>query len=285
MYLLRMNEPFFLKLARKIKIPFLRKWLLRYLFKKEQLHLQNIHSFKKDKFFIYQVNNFFIPNESLVEKISYEMQFQKCRNESLFAYVPEKGNTIIDIGAGLGEETIHYSHLAGETGRVISIEANPMVFEILNKTILLNKLANVASHNIAIYQQKGMVNLAEDKTSYEAFYVTPEKDKAANNIPANRLDDFFTEQKISRVDLLKVNIEGGERFVINTLGPEQLLMIRHVAIACHDFRYRREGNEFFKTKDLVIQFLGQNGFDIQTRHTDIEYINDWVYGTNKFYLI
>ena len=277
-----MSEPFLLKLARKIKISFLRKLLLRYLFKKAQLDLQNFHSFNKGKFFIYQVNNFFIPNESLVDKISYEMQFRKCRNESLFAYVPEKGDTIIDIGAGLGEETIYYSQLAGKTGKVIAVEANPSVFEILNKTILLNKLTNVTSHNIAIYQQKGKVNLAKDSASYEAFYITTEKNNAANNIPAERLDDFLREQKISRIDLLKANIEGGERFVINTLDPEQLLMIRHVAIACHDFRYRKEANEFFKTKELVIQFLRKSGFDIQTRHTDIEYLNDWVYGTNKF---
>jgi FkbM family methyltransferase len=258
---------------------------MRSLFKKQGLHLQNFYSLNKDRFFIYQVNDHFIPNELLVDKISYEAQFEKCRNESLFAYMPRKGDCIIDIGAGLGEETIYYSHLAGENGNVLAIEANPDVFEVLNNTIRLNKLPNVTSYNIAIYDQNTKINLAEDKGSYEAFYVTEEKNNVVKNIPATRLGDFLRDQKIKRIDLLKVNIEGGERFITDTLGPEHLRMVRHVAIACHDFRYRREGNDFFKTKELVIQFLQQNGFEIQTRSTDTEYLNDWVYGTNKFSLI
>jgi len=269
------------KLARKIRLPFVRKRLLRKLFKRHGLKLQDIYTFNDDQFYIYKVNDFFIPNEMLVEEISYQSQFEKCRNESLFAYTPARGDTILDIGAGLGEETIYYSHLVGEPGQVYALEANPKVFEVLKKTIELNKLSNVSPDNVAIFSENGRVKLAGDQHSYEAIYVT-EPDSSSPSIPAVRLDHFIAEKRIKKIDLLKINIEGAERFIVDTLQPAQLLAIRHVAIACHDFRFHREGNAFFKTKELIIRFLQQNGFEIQIRNTETDYINDWVYGINKF---
>ncbi|HQV59851.1 MAG TPA: FkbM family methyltransferase [Chitinophagaceae bacterium] len=275
-----MSNNLILRLARKIKIPFIRKGLLRFLFKKNGLHLQQLYSFNHDKFFIYQVNNHFIPNEALTTFISYETQSDKCRNESLFAYQPQEGDTIIDLGAGLGEETLYYSHLVGHTGKVISVEANPAVFEVLQKTITLNGLSNVSSFNMAVFSDNGTTSLSVNDPSYEAAFITKDTKKAIN-IPASRMDSFLEKQKIEKISLLKANIEGAERYIIDTLTAQQVSKIRHIAIACHDFRYLREGNDFYKTKKLVIDFFTKNGFEISTRQTGIDYLDDWVFGTNK----
>ncbi|MBK8142713.1 MAG: hypothetical protein IPK57_18205 [Chitinophagaceae bacterium] len=108
-----------------------------FLFKKNGLELQHIYSFNNDQFFIYGVNNHFIPNESFTAFISYETQLEKCKNESLFTYQPRRGEIVLDLGAVLGEETLYYSQLVGHKGRVLAIEANPAVFEVLKKLLRL----------------------------------------------------------------------------------------------------------------------------------------------------
>ena len=277
-----MSQHLILRLARKIKMPFVRKGLLRYLFKKRGLRLQQFYSFGHGRFFIYQVNNHFIPNESFTASISYETQLDKCKNESLFAYLPQNGDTIIDLGAGLGEETLYYSHLVGDTGKVISVEANPAVFEVLQKTITLNKLSNVSSLNTAIFSENGTINLSANEPSYEAAFITKDNKGESFAVPASRMDSLIENQKTEVISLLKANIEGAERYIIDTLTAEHVSKIKHIAIACHDFRYLREGNEFYKTKKIVIDFFTKNGFEISTRQTGIDYLDDWIYGTNKF---
>ncbi len=276
-----MNKALLLKIARKINILSIRKRVLGFLFKKNGLELQHIYSFNNDQFFIYGVNNHFIPNESFTAFISYETQLEKCKNESLFAYQPRRGDIVLDLGAGLGEETLYYSQLVGHKGRVLAIEANPAVFEVLKKTIALNKLSNVSIFNMAVFEKNGTINLSAGYPSYEAGSVTKENNRNTVTIPAIRIDSFLEKQKTERIDFLKANIEGAERYIISTLTTMQVSKIRHIAIACHDFRYHREDNEFYKTKELVISFFAKNGFDIQTRQTGIDYLDDWVYGTDK----
>lgn len=251
---------------------------LKHLFKKEKLTLQNFYSFYNDRFFIYKINNVFIPTEAIFWPISFETQLKKCQNESLFEYVPKQGDCVIDIGAGLGEETFLFAKLVGNAGKVISIEPHPDVYQVLYKTISFNNFSNVTTLNMAISDKEGTISLSDSQSSYETTSVIKNKTTGALQVKANTIGNILSAKHIEHIDLLKVNIEGAEQFILESLSREQINSIRHIAIACHDFRYRKEGNEFFKTKELVIKFLSENSFEIQTRSTGIDYLDDWVYG-------
>lgn len=43
----------------------------------------------------------------------------------IFDYAPKDGDVIIDIGAGVGTETLIYSMMTGKNGKVFAIEAHP----------------------------------------------------------------------------------------------------------------------------------------------------------------
>ena len=59
-----------------------------------------------------------------------------------------------------------------------------------------------------------------------------------------------------------------------------LKRIKHLAISCHDFRFRQGESEFFKTKQIVVDFLTCNNFKISTQHSSVSMVDDYVYGTN-----
>ena len=197
-----------------------------------------------------------------------------------YAYQPLPGDIVIDIGAGLGEETLVFSELVGEKGKVFSIEANPGVFKILQEVITLNELSNVHAYNIAINEEDQPVIINDENESYLSGSLTKRADTntEAYKVPGYTMNRFVEENKIERIDLLKVNIEGAERFVISTI-EKVLPLVKNFAIECHDFRYAKEGNEFFRTRDLVVSFLKMHGYTIVSQQTGTPYIDDWVYAS------
>ncbi|MDZ4792708.1 MAG: FkbM family methyltransferase [Bacteroidota bacterium] len=275
-----MDKQFFINVAAKIKYRSFRKLWISYFFKKHGLKLQYFESFRQDRFFMYKVENIYLPSELFEWAISFDILLKKAREESLYFYEPQKGDTIIDIGAGLGEEALVYGNLTGDKGKVFSIEANPAVFEMLQKTVDLNRHNQTKVFNLAIFNKNGKVDIEDDRSSYQTKHIK-EISPVEKGIPAVTMDTFITSNLIDRIDFLKSNIEGAERFIIESIKPEQIQKVRNIAIACHDFRYEKEGNDFFRTKQLVTDFLAQHGFEIKSRNTGFAYLDDWIYGTNK----
>jgi predicted RNA methylase len=64
---------------------------------------------------------------------------------------PKKIDTVVDIGAHLGRYSLISSNRVGKEGKVISIEANPLVLEKLKKNLELNQLTNTSSLNYAVF--------------------------------------------------------------------------------------------------------------------------------------
>ncbi len=191
-------------------------------------------------------------------------------------YTPREGDTIIDIGAGLGVDVAVFSRSVGPRGRVLAIEAHPGTFALLRRVSSLNRWDNVRLVNSAVMDGPGTVQLS-GPSGDEASTVGPVFDAtAACSVRAESLDALVANAGIERIDLLKMNIEGAEKFAIRGM-DRTIARTRHVAIACHDFR-RRE-SDFYVTRDQVIAFLREHGFDIVVRDDDSRpYVRDHVHG-------
>jgi FkbM family methyltransferase len=56
---------------------------------------------------------------------------------------PKPGDTIVDIGAGRGEDDLAFSQAVGPTGKVLAVEAQPRSFRMLKAFCEVNDLRNV----------------------------------------------------------------------------------------------------------------------------------------------
>jgi hypothetical protein len=73
------------------------------------------------------------------------------------------------------------------------------------------------------------------------------------------VDPPSEQLQLAPIDFLKMNIEGAERLAI--LGMKHALRrVRHLCVACHDFRADRSEGEHYRTRDVVIEFLKQQGY-------------------------
>jgi FkbM family methyltransferase len=268
-----MQDRFKIKIARRL--PFLRAAIMRGIYRSRDPQLDELISYAGGRFFHYRFGKDYVPAEGLRADLSMNSLLEKCRNESLWHYQPGPCDTIIDLGAGLGEEALAYSRYIADTGRIYSIEAHPRVYEVLCRTIALNRLNNCLPLLGALCPDGKVARIRESGDSYEAGFISGD----GIEVPSISLAGLIASEK--RIDLLKANIEGAERFLVEQLAPEHTRKVRHVAVACHDFRANKEGNEFFRTRQLVRDFLAEQDFEIFSRDTGTDYLDDWIYASNK----
>lgn len=196
----------------------------------------------------------------------------------MYQYRPSEGDTIVDVGAGTGWETLLFSKSVGRSGRVISIEAHPRTFRCLSRMCEKNQLDNVTLVQAAVGDQEREVQIS-DSEEHESNGII--RVRSGIRVPGTTLDHIFQSLRLSQVDFLKMNIEGAERLALSGMG-EMAQKTKNVCISCHDFLADEGGPNELRTKADVIRFLEQNGFAVFVRDSDGRCtVRDYVYGSNK----
>lgn len=177
-------------------------------------------------------------------------------------YEPKAGDTVVDIGAGIGTDVFYFSPILGKAGKILAVEANPSTHKLLTKTCEWNGLGNVLCRQFAIVDRRGDV-MIEDGDYHEANAVVTNKTVAGESVMVQgiTLDALLKEEDISRIDLIKMNIEGAESAAVDGM-EEALGMARFVSIACHDFRADAGEGDFFRTRKKIETVLLKHGFSL-----------------------
>jgi len=196
----------------------------------------------------------------------------------MYQYHPSEGDTVVDVGANSGWETLFFSRSVGMSGRVISIEAHPRTFRCLSRMCEKNRLENVTLVQAAVGDQEREVQFS-DSDDHEANRIIGVG--SGIRVAGTTLDCISRSLRLSRVDFLRMNIEGAERLALFGMG-EMAQRTKKVCISCHDFLADEGGPNEFRTKADVITFLKQNGFAVLLRESDPRCtVRDTVYGLNE----
>jgi len=191
---------------------------------------------------------------------------------------PRPGDTIIDVGAGIGEETVVFARRVGDAGRVVAIEAHPQTFACLQETVRRSGLRNVTAIFCAVADSDGTATISSGDDHLANSLVAADD---GVRVPARSLDSLAAELGLGRVDFLKMNIEGAEALAVrgmSAIAPR----LRQLAISCHDFRADHGDSEGFRTKMQVRAALERFGFRIETRPDSPEdWLRDYLYGRRE----
>jgi FkbM family methyltransferase len=219
-------------------------------------------------------------NATFVSRTLHTMSYEEVKRQVLdqwcWEYTPAPGDTIIDVGAGIGEEAVIFSHLVGEKGHVVCIEAHPDTFACLKETIRRSHLTNVTAVQCAIADFNGQLNISSANNHLASSVITSENDSV--QVLAKTLDTLLSELKISNVNFLKMNIEGAERLAVKGMHSSARCM-KSVVISCHDFLADYEAYEAIFTKNEVRSALEELGFSVSSRDNHpLPWIRDYLYG-------
>ena len=172
------------------------------------------------------------------------------------------GNVCIDVGAHAGYFAIHMACLAGKRGSMVAFEPVPVNFDILQKNIALNSLANVRLEPMGVSAHAGTLQFTLD--SHQEFPKTGTITGHASggrlkvmDVPTCTLDSYFAET--GRVpDLLLIDVEGAKLDVLK--GAEAILKTGRprLLIELHDWdsSKRDEASEFLSTLGYQRTIIG-----------------------------
>lgn len=210
---------------------------------------------------------------------SYKYLLKMLEDTYNYHYVPKDGDCVLDIGAGLGEEVVVYSQLVGSSGKVYAIEASESVYRGLKYMVEENGFTQTSIFNAAIYKSVGKIKIEDNPHNYLVNTISEDDGDQTNEmVKSVTLDHFVKSNSISRIDFLKCNIEGAEKYLIEGMS-DSVHLIKNMCISCHDFRARNGDGEFYITKEMVRRYLIKNGFSVSARATGNTMIDDLLYGT------
>jgi FkbM family methyltransferase len=127
------------------------------------------------------------------------------------------GATFLDVGAHAGVFTMLGSRFVGSTGRVVSFEPSHRERARLEEHISLNRLANVTVVPKAVAGRSGTTTLRVAVSEYGGlntlgtrFAYDGVETAAEVTVDVTTLDEFVFDAGLSRVDAIKLDIEGAE---------------------------------------------------------------------------
>ena len=126
-----------------------------------------------------------------------------------------EGDLYVDIGANVGYFSLLASRCVGNTGQVISVEADPVTFAALNKNLELNGCLNVSARNVAATATACRIEMTRSdphNSGCNAITVGT----GEGGIEGLSFRDIVRED-LSRVRFIKIDIEGSEEPILDAI--------------------------------------------------------------------
>lgn len=184
---------------------------------KEAEHLTGFNWLVRGRHGIYVAND----NDIYVGRaLIHYGEFSELEWALLRAYC-QPGDTVIEVGAHIGAHTVSLSKAVGPQGRVVAIEPQPAMFQALCANLALNCLANVEAHQCGCGRAAGTMSVPlidyASEGNFAAISLGPRNDTGLSQpVPVRPLDDVVAGH--SRVDLIKIDVEGMEAEVLAGAG-------------------------------------------------------------------
>ena len=137
-------------------------------------------------------------------------------------------SVVLDLGANRGRFSQKVINRFGS--RCYAVEASTPIYAALKDT------ERIRNFHYAIMGHNGQVAMFTDDNELASTTRQGKASQEPNDIVESiRLDDFVASQGIVRIDLLKMDIEGAEVEVFDSLSDEFLRGIGQLSVEFHDF--------------------------------------------------
>jgi len=167
------------------------------------------------------------------------------------------GGCFVDVGANWGYYSLLASDLVGTSGQVIACEPHPVLFDLLQRNLALNRFTWARAMPSAVAAERGEMFLEGfeglDQDNRGVSFLTNQVTvgSTAHRVQTDTLDAILLTAgcRSSQVDLLKIDIEGAEALVLPTLREDfGRARFRGVLLELHPQKWEKPAA---KSRELV----------------------------------
>jgi FkbM family methyltransferase len=174
------------------------------------------------------------------------MAYGNIIHDELNAHGPgiQSGDIYLDLGANIGMSAFRAE--SKNCSKLYCVEPDPGVFEALNK----NKNYNWIVDNIAISSERGYIDIPKWPDWWDT-----------QSIKCITLDEFFSKHNITKIDYMKCDIEGHEKYVFNNVSQITWDKIQKIFFEYHEKYDTKTPEELEDERTEFIKFYINKGFN------------------------
>ncbi|CAL9303591.1 hypothetical protein SUDANB135_03658 [Streptomyces sp. SudanB135_2055] len=167
-------------------------------------------------------DRFAVDTEDLIQRYLYLFGVWEPHLTAWLRRRLRPGDAFVDVGANIGVFSVLASRLVGDAGRVVAIEASPVLHRRLAQHVRLNACANVRAVNAAVSDSRGTLTfvLASSRNT-GANSIVPYDGPAESTfeIGARPLPELLEPAEVASARVIKIDVEGAEGGVVRGLAP------------------------------------------------------------------
>ena len=165
-------------------------------------------------------------------------------------------DVIIDVGAHIGLFALFASQFC-KNGKIFCYEPIKENYKILIENIEMNQIQNIFPNNLAVTKETSRVKifLNDDQSGHSMFT----QNKNFVEVDSKSLSDIFIDNGIKECDFLKLDCEGAEYEIVESLSADLFTKINKTVIEYHMVDTKPE------LLEQLINKLKQFSFSVHTR--------------------
>lgn len=174
----------------------------------------------------------------------------------------QDGDVFVDVGACFGYHALTAARCVGTQGKVYAIEPQPDVFEVLQENVRCNGLANVEAGNFALSDRNEILRLhrfSDLDFGHTSMAQLNHRVAQVLSCTAITFDDYVVQKAISRIALVKLDVEGAELKVLE--GASELLRSANPPMWVIEVNMETAAAFGYQPRDIFF-FLAKFGYQV-----------------------
>jgi FkbM family methyltransferase len=150
-----------------------------------------------------------------------------------------------DLGAYVGVISLFLAKTLSPNGHVHAFEAEPTNFQRLQENIACNDFTNLMPHHLAMWSEKSKELYSRRDPDSGQSDVHGSKSESHIPVSTTTIDHFLHSQKISTIDIMKLDVEGSEPDVLK--GAKETLQTGSITFLIFEYIKEDSGRSICDT--------------------------------------
>jgi FkbM family methyltransferase len=175
------------------------------------------------------------------------------------------GDVVIDVGANVGDTSLHFAKLVGARGKVHAFEPHPVTFQRFKKNAELNELPNLVLNPVGLGSANATFTMRSVDEGNQGMNQISRSAPGSGDLEiiVTTLDEYADRNAMDRMDLIKIDVEGFEYDAL--LGSRRSLERWHpvLFIELDEHNLMTQGSDPVK----LVRFLEELGYQLEHAET------------------